>query len=174
MNKKQLANSILQGLDDTASNLERLVTSGRLNTQASTRLKAMIHNLDGFADKFQVFAFGEKSLKSLQAKVIKQDADEPYMKTFENTVEPLQTDSDETFMHKVDSSFNSDAIETFDADMSSSVTNRKEHDVRDLSEHADKTKPQPSWTGGKGGKSTRQGGERPTARQATPEKTWAS
>ena len=114
----------------------------------------MIQDIDSFADKFQVAVFGPESLKRHQAKVLKSDPDEPYMKTFDNTVEPHQTDSDEGFMHRVDQSFNADAIDTFDADRSSTVSDRKEYDVRGLSEWADATKPQPSWHGGRGGKST--------------------
>lgn len=166
MDRKE-ANEILSNLDKTANQIEKLGTSGVIKPETA---KKICHELDAFADKFQVAAFGAQNLQQHQAKVLKRDSDEPWMDTFENPNEPLKTDADETFMHMVDKSFNSDAIDTFDADRTNTVTDRKEHDVRDVSEHSNGTKPQPSWTGGKGGKSTKQGATRP---RAAGEKTWA-
>ena len=173
--KKQVANQILHNLDSTANTLEQLAKKGILKREAADKL---VKDIDSFSDKFQVSAFGPESLKKHQAKVLQRDKDESFMDTFNNVNEVLQSDSDETFMHKVDKSFNADAIDTFDQDSSSTVTDRKENDIRDLSEWANPTKEQPSWTGGKGGKSTRQGTEQaPAARVATydraPEKIWA-
>lgn len=161
---RKVANQILTNLDDTANRLDGLMKSGKINGKIASKL---IQEIDLFSDRFQVAAFGEASLKNHRAKVLKQDSDETYMKTFDNPNKPIKTDADETFMHKVEKSFNSDAIDTYDADRSSTVTDRKEHDVRDVSEHSDGTKPQPSWTGGKGGKSVRSSAVR------TSEKTWA-
>jgi len=165
--QKIMVNAALTKLDRVANTLERLASDGKIDKEWAAK---SIHSIDSYADKLQVAAFGPDSLKRHQAKVIKKDSDEPYMDTFDNPVKPIQTDADESYMHKVDKSFNSDAIDTFDNDRSNAVTDRKEHDVRDLSEWSDSTKPQPSWTGGKGGKSTRQG----TSRNATyDEKEWA-
>lgn len=161
----KIASQVLSNLDGTANKIEALAKRGLISKKAA---EDIVQKIDGFADKFQTMAFGEDNLRNHQAKVLKQDSDEPYMKTFDNVNEPLKTDSDEPYMHKVDKSFNSDAIDTYDQDRSSTVTDRKEHDVRDISEHANGTKPQPSWTGGKGGKSTHQGSS--SARQG---KTWA-
>lgn len=162
---RNVANEILSNLDKTANSIERLASTGQINPATAKKICA---TLDSFADQFQVAAFGAKNLQQHQAKVIKRDSDEPWMDTFQNPNEPIKTDADETFMHKVEKSFNADAIDTFDADRSSTVTDRKEYDIRDVSEHSNGTKPQPSWTGGKGGKSTHQGATRPRA-----EKTWA-
>lgn len=151
---RQVINEILHNLDTSADRIQNLGTQGKISTKLASRLCL---ELDRFADRFQARYLGPDNLRSHQAKVIKQDADEPYMKTFDNPVKPLETNADEPYMHKVEKGFNSDAIDTYDADRSSQVTDRKEHDVRDLSEWSEKTKPQPSWTGGKGGKSTRQG-----------------
>lgn len=163
---RQVANKILTNLDETAGRLDALAKGGKINPKVASQL---VRAIDNFADRFQVAAFGEDNLKNHQAKVIKQDSDEPYMKTYDNPNKPIQTDPDEPYMHKVDKSFNSDAIDTYDADRSSTVTDRKEHDIRDVSEHSDGTKPQPSWTGGKGGKSVRSS----SARSPKPAKTWS-
>lgn len=161
---RKVANQILTNLDETADRLAGLQKSGKISSAVASKL---IKEIDSFADKFQVAAFGPTSLQNHQARVLKQDTDESYMKTFDNPNKPIQTDADEPFMHKVDKSFNSDAIDTFDADKSSTVSDRKEYDIRDVSEHSDGTKPQPSWTGGKGGKSVRSSSTR------RPAKNWA-
>ncbi len=165
MNRK-VANQILTNLDETANRIDALAKAGKINPKVAAQLCGEI---DAFADKFQVAAFGESNLKGHQAKVLKQDSDEPYMKTFENPNKPIQTDADEPYMHKVEKSFNSDAIDTYDQDRSTTVTDRKEHEIRDVSEWADGTKPQPSWTGGKGGKSVRSS----ATYDRKPAKNWA-
>jgi hypothetical protein len=168
---KQIANQILHNLDSTASTIEELAKKGVIKTEAATKLT---RDIDEFADKFQVAAFGPDSLKQHQAKVLQRDKDESYMDTFNNVNKVIKSDADEPYMHKTDKSFNADAIDNYDQDSSSAVTDRKEHDVRDLSEWAESTKPQPSWTGGKGGKSTHQGSDtRVATYDRVPEKTWA-
>ena len=161
---KQLANKILSNLDETANLIDKLAKDGKLDPKVAAELNG---NIDSFSDRFQVAAFGQKSLagwKSKVGKVLQQDSDEPYMKTFENPQKPIQTDADEPYMHRTEKSFNCDSIPTYDSDDTSGVTDRKEHAVRDLSELSDPTKQQPSWTSGPAGKSTRQGAEKRWAR----------
>jgi hypothetical protein len=158
---KQLANQILSKLDETANLLDKVAKSGKLDPKLAAELT---QNIDSFADRFQVATFGDKSLtawKSKVGKVLQCDSDEKhYMNTFENPQKPIEVEADEPYMHRTEKSFNCDSIPTYDSDDTSQVTDRKESDVRDLSEWSDGTKPQPSWTGGRGGKSTRQGSEK--------------
>jgi hypothetical protein len=164
--QKQTANQVLSGLDRTATRLEGLVKAGKIDPKLAASL---ITEIDAFADKFQVAAFGPAKFKAFQAKVakvIKRDSDEGFMDTFENPNKVIQSYADEPYMHKTPASFNADAIDNYDADRTSTVTDRKEHNVRDISEHADGTKKQPSWAKGPAGKSTRQGSTR-------VRKTWA-
>jgi hypothetical protein len=166
---KKIAAQVLDTLDSTGNEMERLAKAGLIDPKVAAEL---IRNIDVSADRIQIAAFGEGGLEAYKAKiakVIKQDSDEPYMKTFENVQKPLKTDSDEPYMHDAPASFNAKAIPTFDDDISSSVSDRNEYDVRDLSEWTDKTKKQPSWPGGSSGKSTKQGSER----RASGPKTWA-
>ncbi len=164
---KEVANRVLTNLDLAAAKIEDLAKDNKIEPHVAAEI---IGEIDAFADRFQVAAFGEKAFKSHQAKVLKQDADEPYMKTFENPNKVISGDSDEPYMHKTEKGFNSDARPNFDADMTMQVTDRKEPTVRDVSEWADAPKKQPSQTGGFGGKSTRQGAEKPASK---PAKTWA-
>ncbi len=166
---KKIAAQVLDTLDSTGNEVERLMKAGFLDPKVAGEL---IHHIDSSADRIQVAAFGPKGFEAYKAqvaKVIKQDSDEPYMKTFENVNAPEKTEADEPYMHKTEPSFNSKSIPTFDQDNSATVSERNEYDVRDLSEWTDKTKKQPSWPGGSSGKSTKQGSERRT----TASKTWA-
>ena len=160
--QKQTANKILSSLDRTSDRLDGLAKAGKLDPRLAASLT---REIDKFADKFQTAAFGPEKFKAHQARVIKRDADETFMDTFENPNKVIKCDADEPFMHKTPASFNADAIDNYDQDRTSTVTDRKEHNVRDLNEHADGTKKQPSWSKGPAGKSTRQGAARP--------KTWA-
>lgn len=162
---KQLASEVLTTLENVANQVEQLQKDKVIEPKVASEL---VREIDAFSDKFHVATFGEKSLlayRAKMAKVIEQESDEPYMKTFENPQKPIQVEKDEPYMHKTEKSFNCDSIPTYDSDDTSQVSERKEYDVRDLSEHAEKTKPQPSWPGKSSGKSTRQG--------STKEKTWA-
>lgn len=157
MHDKKQAAQILSTLDQTANAVDDLAKRGKVDPRLAAQLT---RNLDTFADRYQAQVFGEENLKAFQerqAKVIKQDSDEPYMKTFDNPQKPIKVDSDEPYMHKAPGGYNSKDIPTYDDDKSSSVSNRDEYEVRDLSEWADKTTKQPSWPGGSSGKSTRQG-----------------
>jgi hypothetical protein len=167
MIQKQIANKILANLDETADKIDGLAKSGKIDPRLAASLT---RDIDAFSDKFHVAAFGSASLKrhALKvAKVIQKDSDEPYMNTFDNPNKVIQSDADETFMHKTDKSFNADAIDNYDQDRTTTVTDRKEYQVRDLSEYAESTKKQPSWSKGPAGKSTHQGSRLASA------KTWA-
>lgn len=158
---------ILAKLDRTAGTLENLKKGNKIDVQAADEL---INNIDSFADKLEIAAYGEKNLRNRQAKVIRQDNDEPYMKTYDNPNKIIQSDADEPYMHSTPASFNHKSMKSYDQDSTVTVSERDEYDVRDVSEWADGTKPQPSWNGGSAGKSTRQGATKPEQKS---EKTWA-
>ncbi len=151
---KKIAGKVLTKLDKIAGDIESLVKSGKISKNIGSKL---VLEIDKFSDNYQVAAFGENSLKNHQARVIKRDSDETFMNTFDNPNKVIKRDSDEGWLSKTPASFNADAIDNFDQDQTSGVTDRTEYKVRDLSEWAEPTKPQPSWTGKSGGKSTRQG-----------------
>lgn len=160
---KETARRILASLDRTGGDIEALVGKGIIAKEAG---QEMVRQIDSFADRLQVAAYGQESFEAYKAKVgkvIKKDPDEKYMDTFENVQKPLKTDPDEKYMHHADGGYTSKGIDTYDSDDSSQVQERDEYDVRDLSEWTEKTQKQPSWPGGSSGKSTKQGSE----------KTWA-
>ena len=168
--EKTTANRILSNLDTAAQRLEGLAKSGKIDPRLASSL---IRDIDGFADRFEVAAFGKGNLQRRMAKVLKRDPDEKYMETFENVNKPLKTEPDEEFMHKVGPSFNAKGIGTYDVDRSSTVSERDEYAVRDVSEWADGTKKQPSWARGPAGKSTKQGSTRQASVAPRGQKTWA-
>ena len=157
---KRIASKILSSLDSTAKLVEGLRAEGKVDSREAGEL---LHNIDGFADKLQIAVMGEEAFRAFQAKVIKRDSDEPWMDTFDNPQKPIQVEPDEPYMHETGNSFNCKSIKTYDSDDTSGVTDRDEYAVRDLSEHADPVKQQPSWAKGSAGKSTKQGST----------KTWA-
>lgn len=175
--EKQVANRVLANLDETANKIEALAKSGKMDPRLAA---ALTKDIDSFADKFQVAAFGPDSLKrhaQKVAKVLQKDSDEKYMDTFDNPNKVLQSDSDEPYMHKTEQSFNAKGIDNYDQDRTTTVTDRDEYQVRDLSEWTEKTKKQPSWSKGPAGKSTKQGSA-PAAKPAAPRtastgKTWS-
>jgi hypothetical protein len=178
--QKQVANRVLANLDETANRIDALAKAGKLDPRLA---KALSTDIDTFADKFQVAAFGPESLKrhaTKVAKVIQKDSDEKYMDTFENPNKVIQSDADEPYMHKTDQSFNAGAIDNYDQDRTVTVSDRDEFAVRDLSEWSEKTKKQPSWSKGPAGKSTKQGSAKPAAkpgpgtRTAAAGKTWSA
>lgn len=163
---KKTANSVLSKLDQAASMLENLSKSGKIDPRLASNI---VKEIDTFADKFQVAAFGEKSFRNFQAKVIQRDKDESYMDTFNNPNKVLESDADEPYMHSTGPSFNGKAQKTFDQDMTSTVSDMDNYNVRDLNEMAGGTKKQPSWSRGSAGKSTRQGTEAPAPRRSSKE-----
>ena len=167
MIQKQIANRVLANLDETANKIDSLAKSGKIDPRLAASLT---RDIDAFSDKFHVAAFGSDSLKrhALKvAKVIQKDSDEGYMDTFNNPNKVIQSDADETFMHRTEKSFNADAIDNYDQDRTTTVTDRKEYAVRDLSGYSNPTKKQPSWSNGPAGKSTHQGS------RSASSKTWA-
>jgi hypothetical protein len=148
------AAEILKTLDETASQIEKLAKEGYINPKIASQV---VSRIDSFSDKYQASVFGVDGLKAHQAKVLKRDSDEPYMDTFNNPQKVIKSDPDEPYMHVAPGGYSGKDIPTFDNDVSSSVSERDEYDVRDLSEWSDKTKKQPSWSKGSKGKSTAQG-----------------
>lgn len=158
---KKTANQILSSLDRSADAIDSLAKAGKIDAKVAAEISG---HLDLAADKVEIAAFGQTNLAARQAKVLQRDSDEKFMDTYDNPNKVIQSDADEKFMHKTEPSFNSKAMDTFDADRSSTVSERDEYQVRDLSEHADPAKKQPSWAKGPAGKSTKQG---------STGKTWA-
>lgn len=163
--EKKVANQVLSTLDKTAQKIEILAKRGRINPKIASGL---IREIDAYADRFQVAAYGEASLRAFKAKVLKQDSDEKYMATFDNPNKILQSDADKEYMHKTGPSFSSKGIDNYDQDRTTTVSERKEYDIRDVSELSNGTKKQPSWSGGSAGKSTKTG-----ATKLVRAKTWA-
>jgi hypothetical protein len=60
--------------------------------------KALVNEIDKTADEIELASFGKESFERRRAEVIQREADEPYMKTFENPMAPIQTESDEPYM----------------------------------------------------------------------------
>ncbi len=147
MHDKKKAAQILSSLEQTANAVDELAKSGKVDPRIAAKLTK---NIDSFCDSLHVAAFGEEHFKAHQAKVLKRDSDESWMDTFDNPQKPIKVESDEPYMHKAPGGYNSKDIPTYDDDISSSVSNRDEFEVRDLSEWSDKTKKQPSWPGGSG------------------------
>ena len=162
--RNKAVDQILSRLDRTASTIEDLKKGKKIDIKAANEL---IKNIDSFADKLELAAYGEKNLQLRQAKVLQQDSDEPYMKTYDNPNKVIQSDADEPYMHQSPASFNHKSMKTYDQDQTVTVSERDEFAVRDLSEWAESTKAQPSWARGPAGKSTHQGSTRKA------EKRWA-
>jgi len=154
---KQVASTVLKALESVADRVQAVAGSRDLSPELTEIAVKAFRDIDAVSDRIEIAAFGEDSFNRRRAKVIKRDSDEPYMETFENPQKPLKTDADEPYMHKSGKPFNGKDMPTYDDDISSSVTDRDEYNVRDLSEWSDPTKKQPSWKGGPAGKSTKQG-----------------
>ena len=157
---KQAAGKILSRLESTANDVETLAKAGKIDPKVAAELT---RNIDSFSDRLEIAAFGQDAFNARRAKVLQRDPDEPWMDTFENPQKVIEGEPDEPYMHESGASFNGKSIKTYDSDDTSQVTERDEFAVRDLSEWADGTKQQPSWSRGPAGKSTKQGSE----------KTWA-
>lgn len=157
---KQAASQILSRLDQTANEIDLLAKAGKIDPKLASELNG---NIDRFSDKLEIAAYGKASFESRQAKVLERDSDEPYMDTYNNPQKVIEGDADEPYMHESGASFNGKSIKTFDSDPTIQVTERDEYAIRDVSEHSNGTKQQPSWSKGPAGKSTKQGSS----------KTWA-
>jgi len=99
--QKKQANELLGRLDTVVKNIQANYAKWGMAKEAA---KPLVNHLDKIADELETFAFGKESLQRRQiemlkaAKVIQQDSDEPYMKTFANPMKPIQTDADEPYM----------------------------------------------------------------------------
>ncbi len=66
--------------------------------------RPLVQTIDKLADDLETRFFGAASFQRRQidvlktAKVIQQDSDESYMKTFNSPMAPIQTDADEPYM----------------------------------------------------------------------------
>jgi len=149
---KRVASHVLSTLENIASNIEALVEEKKLPKTEVTA--SIIKNIDSFSDKLEAEVFGEESFRKRQAKVIEQDSDESYMKTFENPQKVIEGESDEPYMHHTGPTFHGKGVPTYDSDDTSQVTERDEYTVREESEWSSGTKKQPSWSKGPAGKST--------------------
>ncbi len=131
---KNFVNKVLTALDRTAEKITKIASMS--NPEVSNTLMGVVNELDSYADKFQVAAYGKESFRAHQAKVICRNSDEPYMDTFENPNKLIESGTSGEYMKE------------FDTDNSSAVTNRDEHHIRDLSEFSGGTKKQPTWARG--------------------------
>lgn len=99
--QKQAADQILGRIDKCAKEIQANHQAWGLPFESA---KALVNHLDKCADDFEKGVYGESSLQSRQvevlkqAKVIKQDADEPYMQSFVVDQGIVQQDGDEPYM----------------------------------------------------------------------------
>lgn len=97
----KLANETLATLDRVAGTIQSRYASWGMSQEVA---KQIVNGLDKTADELEAGLFGEQSFKARQvevlkqAKVIQQDADEPYMATFNQPTKPIKTDADEPYM----------------------------------------------------------------------------
>lgn len=96
------ADSVLTFFDRLANAVQR--DPDRFDLTASGAKVAMTY-LDHVADDFERKTFGEESLHTRSAELVKEaetdiqtEPDESYMGTFENPQAPIQTESDEPYM----------------------------------------------------------------------------
>jgi len=99
------ANRILGRLDRLANEIQTNHDSWGMPFDTA---KDLVNELDKTADEVEMAAFGEESLQNRQievvtasskkAEVIQRDADEKYMDTFKNPMQPHQIEADEPYM----------------------------------------------------------------------------
>jgi len=98
---KAKVDSILGRLDKMAGFIQE--NREKLGMDFSTA-KELVNGLDVVADEIEKMAYGPESLSRRQvevlktAEVIQRDADESYMDTFKNPMQPIQTNGDEPYM----------------------------------------------------------------------------
>lgn len=106
MNRKiasQDADRLLTRLDRLAATVQAKYASWGMPFEAA---KEIVNAIDKTADEVEVTAFGRQSLARRQeevmggktARVIQRDADEKYMDTFKNPMQPRQVEADEPYM----------------------------------------------------------------------------
>jgi hypothetical protein len=143
---KELANKVLTNLDTAASRIEKLAKAGKIDTRLASNL---VRDIDAFADRFEVSAYGKDSLKRRQAKVLQHDSDEKYMGTFNEPNKRHKGDSDESWMDKNSPGARWDSmVDNFDQDRTNAVADRVEYQPVGLNEYADAPKKQPSMKDG--------------------------
>jgi hypothetical protein len=97
----QDADRILNRLDKLAGTIQENYSAWGMPFEVA---KEVVNNLDKLADEIEVSSFGKESMVRRQvevlktAKVIQQDADEKYMATFQNPMQPRQVEADEPYM----------------------------------------------------------------------------
>lgn len=99
------AEAMLSRLDRVASHIQARHAAWGMPFDVA---KAIVNALDKTADEIEISAFGPESLTTRQievvqglprqAQVLKRESDEPYMATFGNPMEPIQTEGDEPYM----------------------------------------------------------------------------
>jgi hypothetical protein len=89
------ANAQLSRLDKLAHTIQANHESWGMPFEVA---KEIVNDLDRTADEIEIAAFGKESFVKRQAEVIMREPDEPYMQTFENPMQPHQTDADEPYM----------------------------------------------------------------------------
>ena len=111
----QDADRMLARLDRLAATVQDKYASWGVPFEAA---KEIVNALDKTADEIELASFGAGSLARRQtevmgksAKVVQRDADEKYMDTFENPMQPHQMDADEPYM-KLYSDDQSSAVES--------------------------------------------------------------
>ncbi len=110
---KDEANKILFRLDRLARTIQAEHKSWGIPLEVA---KPIVNAIDQTADEIEAAAFGSQSLAERQVEVVKQAAaqrqagtqrqaevvhrepDEPYMETFKNIMQPIQTEADEPYM----------------------------------------------------------------------------
>lgn len=99
----QDADRVLARIDRIAATIQEKHASWGMPFKAA---KEIVNALDKTADDIEMAAFGRDSLSRRQAevmgqktaKVIQRDADESYMDTFKNPMQPHQIEADEPYM----------------------------------------------------------------------------
>lgn len=91
----QDANNILTRLDKVAGAIQANYDKWGMDFETA---RSLVHDLDRTADEIELAAFGKESFVRRQAEVIRQEPDEPYMRTFEVNPSPVQIEADEPYM----------------------------------------------------------------------------
>ena len=98
----QDADRILARLDRIAATVQDKYASWGMPFEQA---KQIVNALDKTADEIEAASFGGESLARRKAEilgktaaVLQREADEPYMDTFKNPMQPRQVDADEKYM----------------------------------------------------------------------------
>lgn len=99
--QRKQASEYLGRLDEVVQSIQKNHAKWGMTLEAA---KPLVNALDKLADDMESGFFGQDSLARRQvevlktAKVIQQDSDESYMKTFNSPMAAHQTDGDEPYM----------------------------------------------------------------------------